>query len=415
MSEDPSNTVLVAGGGIGGLTAALCFATRGFAVHVFEQAATFGEVGAGIQLSPNCTRVLHGLGLESALRRVAFLPEGTQMRDWKTGRMITTNPLGRDTERTYGFPYYHVHRVDLMNVLVEHARAQPNVRLHTHARCDGVSQTGEGVELQVERAQGSRSGDRSHTLGAERVRGAFLIGADGIHSAIRAQLFGVEAPRFTGNVAWRALVPVERLPKELVHPVASVWMGPGKHFVHYYVRSGTLVNCVCVIEKDGWEIESWTQRGDHGELARDFSGWHPTVRALIDNMDVDACYKWALFDRQPMPRWGDARVTLLGDACHPTLPFMAQGAAMAIEDAAVLAGCIGSADDPAEALVRYESLRRTRTARIQLGSRANAKLFHLRPPYSWMRNRALGRARRNVTDWVFRYDALNASHDGSKN
>jgi len=394
MSDDTPTTVLIAGGGIGGLTCALAFAQRGFEAHVFEQAATFGEVGAGIQLSPNCTRVLHDLGLEDALRRIAFLPEGAEMRDWKTGRMIATNELGAAVVSAYGFPYYHVHRADLMDVLVAHARAQPNIRLHAGSRCEHFLQTPHSVDVHV---------------GADRHQGALLIGADGIHSAIRAQLFGPQAPRFTGNVAWRGLVPVERLPQGMVHPVASIWMGPGKHFVHYYVRGGELVNCVCVIEKDGWEIESWAQRGALDELKADFAGWHPTVQTLIDNMDSEACYKWALFDRQPMAKWSEGRVTLLGDACHPTLPFMAQGAAMAIEDAAVLAVCVAGANDVVEALARYESVRRSRTSRIQLGSRANAKLFHLRPPYSWARNQALGRARGNPMDWVYRYDALTAA------
>ena len=366
--------------------------------HVFEQSPTFGESGAGIQLSPNCVRVLHDLGLEERLRRIAFLPEGTEMRDWKSGKMISTNALGDSAVAAYGFPYYHVHRADLMGALVEHARDQPNVHLHPGSRCKGFASTADGVEARFENG----NDQQIHS-------GALLIGADGIHSHTRAQLFGAEAPRFTGNVAWRGLVPVERLPKGLVHPVASVWMGPGKHFVHYYVRSGMLINCVCVVEKTGWEVESWTQRGDRDELKRDFAGWHETVQLLIDNMDADGCYKWALFDRRPMPKWSDGRVTLLGDACHPTLPFMAQGAAMAIEDAAVLSVCVAPTNDVPEALRRYESLRRARTSRIQLGSRGNAKLFHLRPPYSWLRNRALSRARGNVMDWVFRYDAVNAA------
>lgn len=388
--------VLIAGGGIGGLTCALAFARRGFDVHLFEQAASFGEVGAGIQLSPNCVRVLHALGLEERLRRIAFLPEGTQMRDWKNGRTIAANALGASVLATYGFPYYHVHRADLMDALAGHAREQTNLQLHSGARCEAFAQTASGVDLHVD----------EHTI-QRHYHGALLIGADGIHSSIRAQLFGAAAPRFTGNVAWRGLVPAERLPRGLVDPVATVWMGPGKHFVHYYVRGGALVNCVCVVEKAGWEVESWTQRGDHVELKRDFAGWHGTVAALIDSMDADACFKWALFDRPPMPKWSDGRVTLLGDACHPTLPFMAQGAAMAIEDAAVLARCVDGADDVGKALTRYESLRRSRTSRVQLGSRGNAKLFHLRPPFSWLRNRALSRSRGNVFDWLFRYDALN--------
>jgi salicylate hydroxylase len=384
---------LIVGGGIGGMTAALALARRGIATHVFEQAGAFSEIGAGIQLSPNCVRVLHDLGLEATLRQIAFLPERTEMRDWRSGKTISTNPLGRAVVDAYGFPYYHVHRADLMQTLVERARADQLIELENSARVTAVSQTDDDVEV--------RLADRT-------VRGSLLIGADGIHSVVRAHLFGEEAPRFTGNVAWRALVPAERMPPGLVNPVASIWMGPGKHFVHYFVRAGALINCVCVVEKSGWQVESWTQRGEHAELARDFAGWHETVTTLIDRMDRDACYKWALFDRAPMQRWGDGRIVLLGDACHPTLPFMAQGAAMAIEDAAVLADSVATADDVTKGLARYVALRRTRTAKIQLGSRANAKLFHLRPPYSWMRNRALGRARGNPFDWVFRYDALNA-------
>jgi len=384
---------LIVGGGIGGVTAALALARRGFAVRLFEQSSAFGEIGAGIQLSPNCVRVLHDLGLETALRRVAFVPERTEMRDWRTGKTISTNPLGNAVVQAYGFPYYHVHRADLMQALIGQARNTAGIELHTSARVDAISQSDREVEARV--------ADQVH-------RGALLVGADGIHSTVRAHLFGVEAPRFTGNVAWRALVPAERLPNGLVRPVASVWMGPGRHFVHYYVRAGALINCVCVVEKAGWQVESWTQRGEHAELARDFAGWHETVTTLIDRMDRDACFKWALFDRAPMARWGEGRVTLLGDACHPTLPFMAQGAAMAIEDAAVLAHSVAT-DDVAKGLARYATLRRARTAKIQLGSRANAKLFHLRPPYSWLRNRALGRARGNPFDWVFRYDALNAT------
>lgn len=385
--------VLVAGGGIGGLATALAFGQRGCDVHLFEQAGHFGEIGAGIQLSPNCLRVLFALGLEARLRSVAFVPLGTEMRDWKNGNVISANALGAAAVERYGYPYFHVHRADLMEVLVGRARELPNVHLHPNARCESFQQTRDGVEVKI---------------GREWIAGALLIGADGIHSSIRSQLFGAESPRFTGNVAWRGMVPVERLPKDLVRPVATVWMGPGKHFVHYYVRSGRLVNCVCVVERRGWEVESWTERGELSELKRDFLGWHETVQELIANMDDEACYRWALFDRNPMRSWGEGRVTLLGDACHPTLPFMAQGAAMAIEDAAVLVECVFDSDDTAEALMRYASLRRSRTSRIQLGSRSNAKLFHLRPPYAWVRNRALGRAQGNPMDWVFRYDALGA-------
>lgn len=388
------NDVLIAGGGIGGITAALCLADRGFNVRVFEQTADFGEVGAGIQLAPNCTRVLHHLGLEENLRQMAFLPEGVEMRDWKSGTILTANPLGTHIQNTYGFPYYHIHRADLMRVLVDAARTNNRITLETNAEVTHIEQSRDHVRIQA--------GNQIH-------EGALLVGADGIHSVARTALFGHEQPTFTGNVAWRGLVPAARLPQGLVHPVASVWWGPHKHFVHYYVRRGELVNCVCVVEKKGWEVESWTERGEHAELKTDFAGWHETVEVLIDNMDPSACFKWALFDRPPMRAWSVGRATLLGDACHPTLPFMAQGAAMAIEDAAVLASCAASAEDATAALQRYETLRRGRTAAIQKGSRRNAKVFHMTGIQAWLRNRAVGKAGANVMESLYNYDALQAA------
>ena len=199
-------------------------------------------------------------------------------------------------------------------------------------------------------------------------------------------------------------------PTDLIRPVATAWWGPGKHFVHYYVRRGELVNCVGVVEKTGWEVESWTERGDHDEFAADFAGWHDDVRGLIDNADRNSLYKWALHDREPMPQWGEGRVTLLGDACHPMLPFMAQGAAMAIEDAAVLAVCLACDQDVAAALQRYEGLRLDRTARAQNGSRRNATLFHLAGFRAWLRNRVTRRVAARTTDGLYRYNALEAGH-----
>ena len=384
--------VLIAGGGIGGLTAALCLAEAGFEVSLFEQSAEFGEVGAGIQLSPNCTRVLHHLGLEPALASCAFLPEGMEFRAWKSGKVIGSWVLGQAVRDRYGFPYWNIHRSDLLRVLVDAAELTPAIELNKGSAVTGFEQEGR-VRTVVDGAV---------------YEGDVLIGADGIHSAVRAQLFGGDAPQFTGNVAWRALVPTARLPRGLVRPVATAWWGPHKHFVHYYLRSGALVNCVCVVEKTGWEIESWTERGEFEELKSDFAGWHEDVHALIDNVDRDSLYKWALHDRAPMARWGQGAVTLLGDACHPTLPFMAQGAAMAIEDAAVLAGCLAAADSVPAGLRRYEDLRRQRTAGVQNGSRRNAKLFHLTGVKAWLRNRATRHVAERTTDGLFRYDALQA-------
>ena len=386
--------ILIAGGGIGGLSAALSLAQSGFEVEVFEQAPEFGEVGAGIQLSPNATRVLHHVGLAEALEACAFPPERTEFRSWRTGRLISSSPLGEFARQSYGFPYYHIHRGDLLAVLVAAARSLPRVEMHTSARVEGFEQDASGVRVTVS--------------GAEHA-GDALVGADGIRSAVRAGLFGPEAATFTGNVAWRSLVPATRLPEGLVPPAATVWWGPRGHFICYYVRSGTLVNCVCIREKQGWEVESWTERGEHMELKADFAGWNDTVQTLIDNADPGALYKWALHDRPPMPRWGRGAVTLLGDACHPTLPFMAQGAAMAIEDGAVLAACLRGGSDVPVGLSRYENLRKSRTAGIQRGSRRNAKVFHLRGVQAWVRNRAVRRAGARSMASLFEYDALTAA------
>lgn len=383
--------VLIVGGGIGGLTAALCLARSGFEVSLFEQQAEFVEAGAGIQLSPNCSRVLHYLGLEDAIRERAFLPEGTQFRHWRNGDVISESRLGDTAIARFGAPYYHMHRGDLLKVLAEAVGANPRICLQLGSRVQGLEQDASGVRV---------------NLGGELLEGDLLIGADGIHSQVRSALWGDETPSFTGNVAWRALVPVAKLPKNLIRPVSTAWWGPGKHFVHYYVRGGSLINCVCVVEKDAWEAESWITIGDYAELEADFAGWHQDVRLLLAQADSGSLYKWGLFDRRPMQQWGQGRVTLLGDACHPTLPFMAQGAAMAIEDAAVLAGCLRQSDGAEDGLLAYEGLRRQRTAGIQNGSRRNAKLFHLSGVKAWFRNRAVRAAGARTMDRLYSYDPI---------
>ena len=389
--------VIIAGGGIGGLTTALCLAKYDWTVLVLEQARTFTTAGAGIQLSPNCSRVLHELGLAQALQAQAFLPEGTQFRHWRTGRVITESTLGAEIAERYGAPYYHMHRGDLLEVLLDAAQKHPSIELRTgSAVSDFIQLDDASVQVQVDGRLESAAG---------------LVGADGIHSQVRQSLWGEQAATFTGNIAWRMLVPTAKLPQGMVRPMSTVWWGPGKHFVHYYVRGGDYVNCVCVVEKAGWQVESWTEVGELSELRQDFAGWHPSVLTLIDKADPAELYKWALFDRPPMPQWGKGCITLLGDACHPTLPFMAQGAAMAIEDAAVLAACLSQDQSVAKAVRRYEDLRRQRTAGIQLGSRRNARVFHLSGISAWLRNRAAGLARRNSMDALFSYDPLTAVRD----
>ncbi|WP_417512892.1 FAD-dependent oxidoreductase [Minwuia sp.] len=386
--------VIVVGGGIGGLTAALCLAAKGFRVAVLEQSDRITEIGAGIQISPNGNRVLFDLGLSDALEAVAFRPQMSERRDWQTGEVLAGGPLGDSVVEKYDFPYYHIHRADLIRVLADAAGASPHIELYTNLGVADFQQDADGVRVH----------DRSGGVH----RADILVGADGIRSVVREGLFGPAAPTFTGNIAWRSLIPTGKLPDGLVRPAATAWWGPGRHFVHYYVRGGAFVNCVAVVEKEGWEVESWTEKGDIAELRADFAGWHDDLQTLIDAMDSDACFKWALFDRPPMNQWGSGRVTLLGDACHPTLPFMAQGAVMAIEDGAVLAGCLSMGMDVPDALQRYEDLRRDRTASIQNGSRRNAKLFHLHGDDAVDRNQSAGDDYRATIDRLYRYDALTA-------
>lgn len=385
--------ILIAGGGIGGLTAALCLAQSGHKVEVFEQAEQFSDLGAGIQLSPNCTRVLHQLGLEPELKKHGFLPEGTEIRDWKSGKLISESRLGQFAVDKYQYPYYHIHRGDLVKLLFEASKLEDNIQLNVNAEIKSFEQSHNRVQLHVNNTV--HSGD-------------LLVGADGIHSAVRSALWGEEQAQFTGNVAWRALVHTADIPKGLIPPVASVWWGPNKHFVHYFLRGGELINCVCVVEKQNWQIESWTEPGEHQELKSAFTGWHQDIQLLLDHCNKDTLYKWALYDRQPMESWSKGRVTLLGDACHPTLPFMAQGAAMAIEDSAVLASCLNQS--PIEdALKQYETLRKDRTASIQRGSRRNATVFHLSGIKAWARNLAAGRASNAMMDNLYGYNVLDAA------
>ena len=383
--------ILIAGGGIGGLTAALALARHGLQAHVFEQAAAFEEVGAGIQISPNSSRVLHDLGIEKSLQPFVVSPEAAQIRHWRHGKTIAETRLGTQALETYGAPYYHIHRADLLRVLAEAAQENPLISLHTNARIEAISQNQSGVSL---------------LHAGETYEGEALIGADGIHSAVRTQLWGAEKARFTGHVAWRALVPTEKLPAHLIPRKASVWWGPGKHFVHYYVQGGAMVNCVCVVEKAGWEIESWTHPGKVSELADDFSGWHGDIQQLVAAAEPDSLFKWALFDRAPMAHWGQGRVTLLGDAAHPMLPFMAQGSAMAIEDGAVLANCLANTTDTVSALKRYEDIRKPRTAMMQNISQRNARVFHMRGLGAVLRNQLAPWAGQRVMDKIYSYDAL---------
>lgn len=393
---------LIAGAGIGGLTAALCLHKIGIDVEILERSDQTGDVGAGIQLSPNGTRILHHLGLMKELEQVAFLPDGVELRLGKSGWTVSEIPLGDSVRTRYGFPYYHIHRGDLHTLLSAAVKSQCGDVIHTSSCVADVMQHDEGVT--VELADGSQT------------EGDLLVGCDGIHSAVRTSLLGEEKPRFTGMIAWRGLVPTKRLPENMMKPVVTSWMGAGRHVVTYYVRRGELVNFVGVVERSNWTKEGWNEKGNKEDLVKDFAGWHPSVTTLIEEMEDP--YIWALFDREPLPKWTDDRATLLGDACHPMLPFMAQGGVMAIEDAYVLSACLKThGTNLTHALSRYEQLRLDRTAKVQKGAWRNGKLFHLSNPLARLSaygpialaSRLAPSKTAAPQDWLYSYDALNVS------
>ena len=351
--------VIVIGGGIGGLSAALHLLRAGIDVTVYEQAPRISEIGAGIQISPNASRLLHRLGLRPAMDRVGVFPQAIHQRRWDDGRTLQHAPLGPEVERAFGAPYYHFHRADLANLLAD---ALPAGRVRVSHRLVGLEEKADKVVARFEN-------------GAS-VEADVLIGADGIHSKVHALVFGPEKARFTGCVAWRGLVPAEKVRALGIEVASHNWMGPDGHVVHYWVGAGRFMNVVCVTEHGQWTEEGWTVPGRLEEVAARYADWHPTVRGLIASFPET--FVWALHDRTELPRWTSGRIALLGDACHPMLPFMAQGAAQSIEDGAALAALLQKMPgSPQEALKRYEEIRKPRATRLQQASAANRVRFHL--------------------------------------
>ncbi|MCZ4291607.1 FAD-dependent monooxygenase [Hoeflea alexandrii] len=359
MSHSPP--ILIAGSGIGGASAALALLKKGFDVEVYEQALELTEVGAGVQISPNGARSLDALGVFQELNALSCKPEKKQFRLWNTGRSWPMFDLGDAAMTSYGYPYLTVYRPDLLNVLVDGVRALKPDAVHLGKRATGFSQDADGVTLTLE--DGSTA------------RGAALIGADGVRSRIREQMWGGAKPAFSGMITWRAVIPMERLPERLRAMVGNTWIGPGGHVVTYPLRGARLLNFVATIERQDWREEGWNIPGTPEECARDFAGWHADIHEIISC--APSLLKWALMGRDPMPAWTKERVTLLGDACHPTLPFLAQGAVMSIEDGVVMARCVEAENgDLPAAFKRYEAARIDRTRRMVLGARDNTDRFH---------------------------------------
>ncbi len=359
LSEKQSKKVLIVGAGIGGLTAALCFIQFGWTVELYEERRAIEDLGAGIQISPNAMRVYQTLGVDQALIKAGFLPEAVEMRLLESGRSLARLALGDSAVQRWGAPYLHIHRADLCAILADFVEARQSGALRLGHKTVGYAHTANGAEIIL--ADGQRKA------------GNLVLGADGIHSVIRLQMLGPQTPRYTGYAAWRSVVPVAHLGDLAPGPVAGLWLGKNRHGVTYRLRGGALANLVAVTESPEAGAEAWRTKGQLQQALADFQGSHPSLRRLLENSDQ--LYRWALYDRAPLPKWSEAYVVLIGDAAHPMLPFMSQGAAMAIEDAWMLAACLDRYD-PETALAAYYRQRRPRTSKLQAQSAANARSFH---------------------------------------
>ena len=393
--------VAIAGAGIGGMTLASLLDRMGHDVTLVEKADAFAEVGAGIQISPNGSRILAAIGLADDLARIGTMPERIVMRRWEDDAELLARPQGHLPIERYGHPYYNVYRPDLVDILAE---AVAGVTTRFGAEVVGARNLGGGAALDL--ADGTV------------IEADVAVGADGIHSRVRDAVFGASPSRFAGLVAYRALVPRD-LVADLSIEVTNR-MGPGRHIVSYFVGEGQRhFNLVCVVPEAAWDVEGWNEPGSVEDLRAHFAGWSPAVHRILDLVD-EPVYRWALHDRPPMERWVDGRVALLGDSCHAMLPFMAQGACQAIEDGAILSRLlteaapdvvVGRCDRVDVALERYRRIRRPRAAEIQTRSWKNATTFHLPDgPEQRRRDRIL--AAGNVDDgsdplqWLHGYDAL---------
>jgi salicylate hydroxylase len=392
-----SRTIVIVGAGIGGMTAALTLARQGFRVALFDQAERLEETGAGIQLTPNATRILMELGLGPRLRQTVVTPTALQVRSARSGAEIVRVPLGQAAEVRYGTPYWVTHRADLQAVLLDAVRHNPDVALTLGARVVDCAVHLNGVT--VGGMRGAQSLDS---------QGIALIGADGLWSTVRTRLGDKAAPRPARHTAWRALVAADDVAPRWREPVVNLWLGPNSHLVHYPVKSGQLINVVAIV-KDSWTGPGWSSPGRHEELQRLFPArdWSEEARTLL--AAPPRWLKWSLADRPPLANWGrGGPVTLLGDAAHPMLPFLAQGAAMAIEDAGVLADHMGTMpDDPTAAMRAYERERLPRVTRAQQQAERTGRYYEMSGLSAILRDLALGAmgGKRLLQrhDWIYRF------------
>lgn len=381
---------------MGGVAAALALNRAGWDVEVLEQADDLTEVGAGIQLSPNGVRVLEALDVMPALDALVYEPEILSLRRGSSGREIFSIPIRQIAERRWGARYLQVHRADMLAALQVTLESRVPKAFRLNAKATGYSQTESTATVHL--ADGS-------SLDADLV-----VGADGIHSAIRAQMTGPDKPRYTGNFAWRSVVPMDKLGGLVPPKGGCVWAGEGKHVVTTRLRAGTLANFVGVVEQPDRTGESWSAEGSREQALKDFSGWHPIVRGLIENSEN--MFRWGLFDRPALRKWSDGRVVLLGDAAHAMLPSMAQGAVQAFEDAFVLARCLPDDRNVAAGCRAYFEARIARATRIQARSARNLSMFHRRGAVAqvgtfgpmWLAGRLAPGALLAPLDWIYGHD-----------
>jgi len=394
MTKD---TVLIAGAGIGGLTTAALLLQQGIDVDVHEQSAELGEVGAGIQISANAARVYQALGMLERVRAVAAQPSAYRFRLFDSGEVLQNIELGEGYESRHGVPYLTVHRADLHRLLVERVRELKLGAIRLGRRVARIEQDADGV--------------RVHFADGSEADGRLLAGADGIKSVVREHVLGASPPRFTGDASWRLMVAMERLPPAHRQHTVDIWVGPGKHAVTYPLRGGDVLNMVGCVEQRAWDTDSWIDKAPWEDLQSDFRGWNASIAAVVDLAREGDCYRWAMNDREPVPVWTRGRATLLGDAAHPTLPYMAQGAAMAVEDAAVLSRAIARDGLVPAALHRYERHRVERTARIVRESAANRQLFHMDSVQSLRESFARRDMSGERNAWLFSYHPMHVAID----
>jgi len=363
---------LIIGAGIGGLTAALALQRAGFGVSVYEQVPELGEVGAGITITPNACHALNYLLGEQFVDELCDVPASGAIKHFETGATLIDTQRGDLPKKQYGANYCQVHRADLHTALADAVRRNDPGAIHVDCRFTGLEESGSGITARF--ANGRTAG------------GDILIGCDGGRSEVRQVLWGPDEPRFTGYIAWRGLVPTAGLDPAYLVPDSAAFAGRGHTFTRYKVRHGTLYNFVAFSRRDQWEVEGWSERAEISELLEEFSDFAPEVQAIMRAIPSDQCFKWGLFDRPPLERWTLGRASLLGDAGHPMTPFLAQGAAMAIEDGLILARALSAADDWREALARYENARRERGSFVMLESHVNARRIYGRDPDSLSRN-----------------------------